>query len=64
MAGMAGASGVRSWLQSQHMTWLTPQRLRALTIALFVVAFAISSIGLSGSTAAVHHTAQHTLSAH
>jgi hypothetical protein len=52
MAAAAGATGVRSWLQAHHLTWLTPRRLRAATIALIVAAFAVSSIGFSGSTAA------------
>jgi hypothetical protein len=52
MAAMAGASGARSWLQS--VPWLTPARLKALTIALFVVAFAVSSVMLSGSGAVAH----------
>ena len=50
MAAAAGATGVRSWLQAQHMTWLTPRRIRVATIALFIAAFGISSIGISGST--------------
>jgi hypothetical protein len=64
MAAAAGATGVRSWLQAQHMTWLTPRRVRAATIALFVAAFGVSSIGLSGSTPAPHHApAAHVASA-
>jgi hypothetical protein len=55
MAAAAGASGARSWLQAQHATWLTPRVLRAMTITLFVVAFAFSSITLSGSTPPQHH---------
>jgi hypothetical protein len=50
MAAAAGATGVRSWLQTRHLTWLTPRVLRAATVAVFVAAFAVSSIGLSGST--------------
>jgi len=57
MAAAAGASGVRSWLQARHLTWLTPRRMRAATIALFVAAFGFASVGLSGSTAA-HHVAK------
>jgi hypothetical protein len=57
MAAMAGASGTRSWLQNRHMTWLTPERIRAATIVLFVVAFVVSSVALSGSTPAPHHAA-------
>jgi hypothetical protein len=63
---MAGASGVRSWLQAHHLGWLTPKRLRAATIALFVVATLVSSIGLSGSTPrakAATPTAQHVAGA-
>lgn len=50
MAAAAGASGVRSWLAAHHITWLTPQRMKAATVALFVAATLISSIGLSGSS--------------
>ncbi len=49
IAATAGASGVRAWLQARHVTWLTPRRMRAATIALVIAAFAISSVGLSGS---------------
>ncbi len=55
MAAATGATGVRSWLQTRHVTWLTPQRLRAATIALFVAAFGFPSITLSGSTAVAEH---------
>jgi hypothetical protein len=60
MAALAGASGARSWLQAHHLGWLTPKRLRVATIALFVVATLVSSVGLSGSTkpqqpVAAHH---------
>ncbi len=44
------------------MTWLTPKRLRALTVALFIAAFGVSSVGLSGSAkpaaASTHALAQ------
>jgi hypothetical protein len=50
MAAAAGASGARTWLQAHRRTWLTARRLRALTIALVVAAFGVSSIGLSGSS--------------
>ena len=52
MAATAGASGARAWLQTLNLTWLTPQRMKAVTIALVVAAFAVSSVGISGSTAA------------
>jgi hypothetical protein len=50
MTAMASASGVRSWLQTRGWTWMTPERLRRLTIAAFVVAVLVSTVGLSGST--------------
>jgi hypothetical protein len=59
MAAMAGASGTRSWLQAHHMSWLTPERLRAITIALFVAAFVLSSVAISGSGAPIAHAAVH-----
>jgi hypothetical protein len=57
---MAGANGARSWLQARHLTWLTPRRLRAATVALFAVATLVSSVGLSGSSKPAHRpAAQH-----
>jgi hypothetical protein len=61
MAAMAGASGARSWLQAHHMSWLTPERLKRITIGLFVVAFVMSSVMISGSSAPAAHAAAHTL---
>jgi hypothetical protein len=62
MAATAGASGVRAWLQARHLTWLTPRRMRAVTIALIFAAFAVSSVGISGSTPPPGH-ASHAVSA-
>jgi hypothetical protein len=62
IAAAAGASGVRSWLGSRHLTWLTPRRLRAATAMLFVLAGISSSVVLSGSTAPhapLEHPAAH-----
>ena len=52
MAAAAGASGVRSWIQAHHLTWLTPRRMKLATVALFLAAALVSSVGLSGSTKA------------
>jgi hypothetical protein len=42
-------------LQTRHLSWLTPTRLKAATIAVFVAAFGFSTIGLSSSTSASTH---------
>jgi hypothetical protein len=46
----SAATGLRSWLQSHHLGWLTPRRLRALTIAAMCAAALVSTLGISGST--------------
>jgi hypothetical protein len=51
---MTGASATRSWLQAQHLTWLTPQRMKVATIVMFSAAAIGSSATLGGSSAPVH----------
>jgi hypothetical protein len=57
MAAAASATGARTWLQTRGWTWVTPTRLRRATVAAFVAAAIVSSVGLSGSTSptAAHH---------
>jgi hypothetical protein len=50
MAAASAATGFRSWLQTHNFTWLTPRRLRQLTIAAMCAAGLVSTIGFSGST--------------
>jgi hypothetical protein len=62
MAAASAASGFRTWLQTHHFGWLTPQRMRRLTIGAMCAAGLVSTIGVSGSTppvAAAHAGAQH-----
>ena len=61
IAAAAGASGARSWLQAQHVSWLTPKRMRAATVTMFVVATGVSSVGLSGSSTPTRAPAGHTV---
>jgi hypothetical protein len=60
----SAATGFRSWLQSHHLGWLTPRRLRALTIAAMCAAALVSTVGISGSTPAPPHTAGSVAGAH
>jgi hypothetical protein len=50
MAAAAGATGVRSWLQTRSWHWMTPVLLRRATYGVFFVALLLSTITLSGSS--------------
>jgi hypothetical protein len=58
MAAASAASGFRTWMQSQNIPWLTPRRMRRLTIAAMCAAGIVSTIGFSGSTPANAHVRQ------
>jgi hypothetical protein len=49
MTAGAGASGTRAWLGRMRASWLTPKRMRRITIALVVAALGVSTT-ISGST--------------
>lgn len=57
MAAASAASGLRTWLQTHNLGWLTPKRLRAITIAAMCTAGLVSTVGVSGSTPPAAHTA-------
>jgi hypothetical protein len=61
MAAASAATGFRSWLQTHHFGWLTPRRLRSLTIGAMCAAGLVSTIGFSGSSTPVtaHRAAAH-----
>jgi hypothetical protein len=63
MAAASAATGFRSWLQNHHFGWLTPRRLRALTLAAMCAAGLVSTVGLSGSTPASAHAQTHVVAA-
>ena len=63
MAAMAGATGARSWLQARHTTWLTPQRMKVVTVSLFAAATIGSSVAVTGSGASPRHQ-QHSTPTH
>jgi hypothetical protein len=58
VAAASAATGFRAWLQNQHFGWLTPRRLRALTLAGMCAAGLVSTVGLSGSSAPAHPAAK------
>lgn len=61
MAAASAASGFRTWLQTHGFSWLTPKRLRALTLAAMCAAGIVSTVGVSGSTPpASHHAPSHS----
>jgi hypothetical protein len=57
----SAATGLRTWLQARGYTWLTPARLRRITLAAMVAAGVVSTVGFSGSTPPAK-AAQHQVS--
>ena len=49
MTAGAGATGIRAWLGWRRLSWLTPRRMRALTVALLAGALLASSVVVGGS---------------
>jgi hypothetical protein len=50
MTAGAAASSTRGWLATRRWAWLTPARLRAITVGLLVAALVASATVLSGSS--------------
>lgn len=48
-AAVGTASGTRAWVRSHAGSWLTPGRMRMITIALLAVAVVAAGAGLGGS---------------
>ena len=49
-ASVSTASGIRVWLGNHVGSFLTPRRLRLITIALFALAILASGLFVSGSS--------------
>ena len=49
MTAVGAASGARAFLGTRRFRWLTPRRLRAITIGLAVLAVLASATLVSGS---------------
>jgi len=52
MTAVGAASGTRAYLGGRRFSWLTPRRLRAITVGLAVAALIASATLVSGSGAA------------
>jgi hypothetical protein len=50
MTAVGAASGARAYLNQRRFLWLTPRRLRVITIALVVTALVASATLVSGSS--------------
>jgi hypothetical protein len=50
MTATAGAAGIRAWLATRAFGWLTPRRLRAITLVLVAGALLASTVLVSGSS--------------
>jgi hypothetical protein len=46
----AAATGLRSWLATRRLSWLTPTRLRRVTVVLIAGAVIASATLVSGSS--------------
>lgn len=66
MSAGAGATGLRSYLAAHGARWLTPKRMKAITVTLVAGALGASSLIVTGpnpASAQAHHTpAAHTAS--
>jgi hypothetical protein len=52
MTATAGAAGIRAWLATRAFHWLTPRRLRAVTIGLIAAALLASTVLVGGAAPA------------
>jgi hypothetical protein len=64
MAAASAATGFRSWIQNHRFGWLTPRRMRMLTLAAMCAAGLVSTVGLSGSTPTRAHVTAPATAAH
>jgi len=58
MTATAGAAGIRAWLATRTFRWLTPKRLKAITVALVATALLASTVLVSGSGGTADATAR------
>jgi hypothetical protein len=64
MTAVGAASGTRAYLGSRAFSWLTPGRLKALTVTLAVAALVASATLVTGSSAAPEQGGQPAAQTH
>jgi hypothetical protein len=50
MTAGAGVTGTRAYIAARHFSWMTPRRLRAITVTLLTGGLLASATLVSGST--------------
>jgi hypothetical protein len=55
MTAGAGVSGMRAYIAQKHFSWITPRRLRAITISLIVAGLVASAALVSGPSQPAAH---------
>jgi hypothetical protein len=50
MTATASATGVRAWLAQRGWHWMTPRRMRYVTVALLGAALVVSAVSFGGSS--------------
>jgi hypothetical protein len=50
MTATASATGIRAWLVQRRWRWMTPRRMRLVTIALLGGALVVSAVSFGGSS--------------
>jgi hypothetical protein len=50
MTAGATVTGTRAFIAAKHFSWVTPRRLKAITIALIVAGLVVSSLFVSGTS--------------
>jgi hypothetical protein len=51
MTATAGAAGIRAWLATRAFGWLTPKRMKAITMVLIGAVLIASAVLVSGTSA-------------
>jgi hypothetical protein len=59
MAATSAATGFRTWLQTRGFSWLTPRRIRSLTVTAMSAAAIVTTVGMSGATPPSSHVSNH-----